>query len=71
MEDNIFFKGESINEEMSERYLLYELRITKKFKKIGKEISWADTKKYVFEIIKEISEKNLFKNEARAPSLPA
>lgn len=45
---------------MATRYLLYELNINKPYAR-KQEISWTDIKKHIFAIIKQISEKNLFK----------
>ncbi len=56
------FKWEYLVNDMVSKYLLYELNINKKFAR-KQEISWEEIKKHIFEIIKEISTKKLFKKE--------
>lgn len=56
------FKWENLVNDMVSKYLLYELNINKKFAR-KQEISWEEIKKHIFEIIKEISAKKLFKKE--------
>jgi len=60
MDNTIFFKQMMIYKNMAAKYLLYELNINKKFAR-KQEVSWEDTKKHIFSIVKEISDKKLFK----------
>lgn len=67
MDNQNEFKPKYPIKEMAVRYLLSELNINKKFAR-KQQVSWADLKKHIFEIIKEISKKSLFKYEDRAKS---
>ena len=67
MDNTIFFKWEGFDKDMATRYLLYELSINKPYAR-KQEISWADIKNHIFKIIKEISEKTLFKYEDKDKS---
>ena len=58
------FKQENIIESMATRYLLWELNINKRFARKQK-VSWTEVKNYVFNILQQVSEKNLFSSSDR------
>ena len=67
MDKATIFKWEMPYEQMATKYLLWELNINKKFAREQK-VSWEEIKKYIFDIFKQASEKNLFSSSDKTKS---